>query len=450
MPCMTAHEASKLLGISTDTIRRWEKKGLIKASRDARNYRVFDSDEITRLQNKVCGSHDLSINNYKILRTDTPSAYKCIELFAGAGGTALGMENAGLQHILLNEFDKDAAQTLRQNFPSSNVVEGDVHGLDFSGYEGKADVVQAGFPCQAFSYAGNRKGFEEARGTLFFEFARCVKETRPKIAVGENVRGLLKHDGGRTLATMVEVFNELGYRVMYRVLRSQYLDVPQKRERLIILAIRDDLDIPFVFPKEKDYTISMREALFKCPPSDGQKYPPKKHAVMELVPEGGYWKDLPVEIQKSYMGASFFLSGGKTGMARRLSWDEPSLTLTCAPAQKQTERCHPTETRPLTVREYARIQTFPDSWKFAGSMASQYKQIGNAVPVNLGYHVGRCVIAMLTGKYASDMDVVWPEKGKSDKHRQGTLTDEIAAEDARQKEAAVAKSGKRRTKAKAD
>ena len=95
------------------------------------------------------------------------------------------------------------------------------------------------------------------------------------------------------------------------------------------------------------------------------------------------------------MGKSYHLGGGKTGMARRLSWDDPSLTLTCAPAQKQTERCHPEQTRPLTVREYARIQTFPDNWEFQGSMSSQYKQIGNAVPVNLGYAMGRALIRLL-------------------------------------------------------
>lgn len=120
---------------------------------------------------------------------------------------------------------------------------------------------------------------------------------------------------------------------------------------------------------------------------------------MLQIPEGGYWRDLPLPAQKKYMGASFFLGGGKTGMARRLSWAEPSLTLTCNPAQKQTERCHPSETRPLNVREYARIQSFPDDWHFTGSVSSQYKQIGNAVPVNLGYHIGRCVIAMLNNKF---------------------------------------------------
>ena len=318
------------------------------------------------------------------------------------------MENAGINHVLLNEINKDAAETLRLNFPNSLILEEDIHNISFKEYRGKVDIVQAGFPCQAFSYAGKRKGFEEARGTLFFEFARCVKETLPKIAVGENVRGLLNHDCGRTLKVMEHVFSELGYRLSYRVLRSQYLDVPQKRERLILLAVRDDLDIPFIFPKEKNYTVSMREALKNCPHSEGQKYPSKKFEIMKLIPEGGYWKDLPVELQKSYMGRSFYLGGGKTGMARRMSWDEPCLTLTCAPAQKQTERCHPSETRPLTVREYARIQTFPDSWVFAGSMSSKYRQIGNAVPVNLGYHVGRCVIAMLTGRYEEDMDILYP------------------------------------------
>ena len=108
------------------------------------------------------------------------------------------------------------------------------------------------------------------------------------------------------------------------------------------------------------------------------------------------------------------MGGGKTGMARRLSWDEPSLTLTCAPAQKQTERCHPEETRPLTVREYARIQTFPDNWDFVGSTAAQYKQIGNAVPVNLGYHMGRCLIAMLDKKPdLRTMDLVDPDESSA-------------------------------------
>ncbi len=395
---ITAGEAAGKLGISVDTIRRWEKKGLIKAFRNDRNARIFSLDEIKRIQNKTQGD---SKNRFKILKSSKKTKYTAIELFAGAGGTALGMENAGIEHVLLNDFDKHACATLRMNKPEWNVVEGDVRKLSF--YEGQADIVQGGFPCQAFSYAGNKMGFDDIRGTLFFEFARCVKEVKPKIAIGENVKGLLTHDNGRTLKTMIAILEELGYRVKYKVLRSQYLDVPQKRERLIIIAVRNDLNIPISFPREQDYIVPLRDAILDCPNSVGQQYPEKKKKILDLVPPGGYWRDLPEKLQKEYMGASFYMGGGKTGMARRLSWDEPSLTLTCSPGQKQTERCHPVETRPLNVREYARIQTFPDDWLFAGSISQQYKQIGNAVPVNLGYHIGKMVIQMLENKVEEEV-----------------------------------------------
>jgi len=391
---VTVGEAAARIGVSIDTIRRWDKKGLIKSDRMERNYRFFNIQEIERLNHKING--DGGENRYKILKRLKGTNYTSVELFAGAGGTALGFDNAGINHILLNELDKNACNTLRLNRPDWNIIEGDVKDLNLT--NGMADVLQGGFPCQAFSYAGKSMGFSDTRGTLFFEFARCIKQVKPKIAIGENVRGLVQHDGGKTLKTMLNVLEELGYRVAYKVLRAQYLDVPQKRERLMIIAIRKDLDMPFLFPKEKDYTISLKEALVNCPESDGQKYPENKKRVMELIPEGGYWRDLPVKLQKEYMKASFYHTGGRTGMARRLSWDEPSLTLTCAPAQKQTERCHPSETRPLTVREYARLQTFPDQWRFAGSMTSQYKQIGNAVPVNLGYHIADAVVSMLDRK----------------------------------------------------
>jgi DNA (cytosine-5)-methyltransferase 1 len=255
--------------------------------------------------------------------------------------------------------------------------------------------MAGGFPCQAFSYAGMKRGFEDARGTLFYEYARLIKQVKPRLVLGENVRGLLNHDNGRTLSTMVQILEELDYRVEYRVLKAQFFDVPQKRERLIIFGLRKDQTAKIVFPQEKDYTISLASALKEVPKSEGLSYSEKKARVLDLVPPGGYWRDLPEAIMKEFMGASFFLGGGKTGMARRLAWDEPSLTLTCNPAQKQTERCHPEETRPLTVREYARIQCFPDEFRFAGSVASQYKQIGNAVPVNLGYHIGLAIRSML-------------------------------------------------------
>ncbi len=395
--------AAKALDVSADTIRRWNKLGLIKATRDKNGKRLFNLEEIMRLQKKLNGEGDQV--TFKVLKAEKPfEEATCIDLFAGAGGTALGFANAGLIHTYLNEFNDKAVKTLQRNSEKHglnwNIDGRDVHEISFEGM--KSEVIQAGFPCQAFSYAGKFRGFEDTRGTLFFEFARAVKEVKPKIAIGENVRGLLKHDNGRTLETMLNTLDELGYKVNYRVLRAQYLDVPQKRERLIIFAVRKDLDCPILFPKEKDYFVSLREALKDCPESEGQKYPEKKKQVMGMVPEGGCWRDLPDDVAREYMGGSYFLGGGKTGMARRLSWDQPSLTLTCAPAQKQTERCHPSETRPLNVREYARIQTFPDDWEFEGSMSDKYKQIGNAVPVNLGYHIGRCVLASLG--YIEKMD----------------------------------------------
>ncbi len=389
---LSISKAAEQLNIHPDSIRRWEKKGLIKAFRDESNHRVFSLCEIERIQAQAMESP--SNLGFQVLCTDNSHlSASSVELFAGAGGLALGFENAGIHHELLVEIDQHAANTLRENRPNWHVLQQDVREIEFSAY--KADIVSGGFPCQAFSYAGRKLGFEDTRGTLFFEFARCIKSIQPKIVVGENVRGLLTHDNGKTLQTMLGVLDELGYRVAYKILRSQYLDVAQKRERLVIIGIRKDLPTPFCFPKENNYIIPLRQVLKDVPKSEGARYTEKKYALMQQIPQGGYWRDLPDNLQRSYMGASYFQGGGKTGMARRLSWDEPSLTLTCNPAQKQTERCHPSETRPLAVREYARIQSFPDDWQFTGSTNVQYKQIGNAVPVNMAYHLGRCVLAMV-------------------------------------------------------
>jgi len=333
--------------------------------------------------------------------------YTSVELFAGGGGLALGLEQAGIHHSLLNEVDKWACQTLRKNRPDWNVVEGDVRNIDFAPYKDKIDVVTGGFPCQAFSFAGKKLGFKDARGTLFFEFARAVKEIQPKICIGENVRGLLNHEGGKTLQGMIDVLEELGYRVLEpRVLKAIHYKVPQKRERLILVAIRSDINLTFNYPKPYSTIYTLKDALkkgplFDCdvPKSNGQTYPKRKKEILDLVPPGGYWRDLPLDLQQEFMQKSFYLGGGKTGMARRISWDEPCLTLTCAPAQKQTERCHPDFTRPFQVREYARIQTFPDNWDFMGSMSQQYKQIGNAVPVNLGKEIGLSIVNFLNEYY---------------------------------------------------
>lgn len=394
-------EVADLLSVSKETLRRWDRSGKLMAVREPMsNYRVYRKDQLKIFDELNFLFNDKEqTNETKALRD-----YHAIELFAGAGGLALGFEQAGIKCVALNEIDKYAAATLRKNRPEWNVLEGDVKNYSFKEYKGKIDIVTGGFPCQAFSYAGKKLGLKDARGTLFYEFARVVKETQPKICVGENVRGLLKHDSGRTIQGMISILNELGYHVLPpKLLKAIFYRVPQKRERVLIVGIRKDLNKElFSFPKPYKKIYNLKDALKKgelfdkdVPGSEGSNYPKTKKDVMEMVPPGGYWRDLPIETQKEYMGKSFHLGGGKTGMARRMSWDEPSLTLTCSPAQKQTERCHPEETRPFTVREYARIQTFPDDWALAGPVSQQYKQIGNAVPVNLAKEIGYAVVNFL-------------------------------------------------------
>lgn len=399
MSSYSVSQAAKKIDRCPETLRRWDNKGKVKTERNPQNnYRLFSEEELDNIEQLNSNKNAVEHTHIEPYRK-----YTSIELFAGAGGLALGLEEAGIEHVLLNEIDKHACNTLRDNKPDWNVIEGDVTGLDFTSYKGKVDVVTGGFPCQAFSYAGQKRGFEDARGTMFYEFARCVKETEPLICIGENVRGLLNHDGGKTVATMVAILEELGYDVITpQVLKAIHYKVPQKRERLLIVGIKKGSGIKFEYPKTQPKIYNLRDALLAgdlyntdVPKSEGQKYPERKKQILDLIPPGGYWRDLPDDLQREYMQKSYFLGGGKTGMARRISWDEPSLTLTCAPAQKQTERCHPEETRPFQVREYARIQTFPDHWKFSGSTSQQYKQIGNAVPVNLAYFVGQAIVKSL-------------------------------------------------------
>lgn len=400
-------ETSEIIGKSKETLRRWDRDGILTAVREPiSNYRVYRKNDVHQLLGDMFAEViEEEVSNF----VEPENSYSVLELFAGAGGLAVGMEKSGLKCVALNEIDKWACQTLRKNRPMWNVLEGDVKNFDFSKYYNKVDVVTGGFPCQAFSYAGKKLGLADARGTLFYEFARVVQEVNPPICIGENVRGLLSHENGKTLQGMIAILDEIGYNVVpVQVLKAVNYKVPQKRERLILVGVRKDIDVEYKYPKPHKKIYNLADALKKgglfdsnVPKSAGSTYPESKKKVLDLVPPKGYWRDLPVEIQKDFMGGSFYLGGGKTGMARRIGWDEPCLTLTCSPAQKQTERCHPDETRPFTIREYARIQTFPDDWKFEGSIAQQYKQIGNAVPVNLGKEVGYSIIKFLNQYYSS-------------------------------------------------
>lgn len=328
--------------------------------------------------------------------------YRTIELFAGAGGLALGVEKAGFKTLGLVEYDKTACQTLKLNRPNWNVINDDVaniSNLDLESYfnikRGELDLLSGGSPCQSFSVAGKKLGLEDTRGTLFYHYAKFLNKIQPKMFLFENVKGLLNHDKGRTFEIISGVFKEQGYNITYKILNAWDYGVAQKRERLFIVGIRSDLDLEFNFPKPHEYKPVLRDILLDCPKSEGASYSKSKAKIFKLVPAGGYWKHIDQSIAKEYMKNAWSKKGGSTGLLRRLSLDEPSLTILTTPTQKLTERCHPIHTRPLTIRESARCQSFPDEWEFYGSVASQYKQIGNAVPVKLAYELAKSIFKSL-------------------------------------------------------
>lgn len=306
-------EASKMLGKSKETLRRWDREGILSAIREPiSNYRVYRKKDVQHFLLGLFDNEIEEVSNY----VEPDHEYSAIELFAGAGGLAVGMEEAGINCVALNEIDKWACQTLRANRPNWNVLEGDIKDYSFSEYyNNSVDIVTGGFPCQAFSYAGKKLGLNDARGTLFYEFARVVQEVNPIICVGENVRGLLSHDNGKTLQGMISILDEIGYNVVpVKVLKAVNYRVPQKRERLIIVGIRKDIEVEYEYPKpsKKIYNLSdalKKGELYDCdvPKSAGAKYPLSKMEVLDLVPPKGYWRDLPLDIQKEYMGGGEFL-----------------------------------------------------------------------------------------------------------------------------------------------
>ncbi len=333
------------------------------------------------------------------------SKYSVVELFAGAGGLALGLEEAGFATKALVEIDKWACKTLKKNRPNWNVIQGDITKISQEGIRQylksnyDIDLLSGGYPCQSFSYAGNRLGIDDTRGTLFYDYALILNEIKPKMFFAENVKGLVTHDKGKTFKTMIKVFEDVGYEVVYKVLNSLDYGVAQKRQRVVIIGIRKDIKSKikdeFEFPKPYKEYLTLKDILKDVPPSPCATYNEKKKEVLKYVKPGGCWRDLPDDVARDYMKTTYFMGGGRTGIARRLSWNEPGLTVLCTPSQKQTERCHPDELRPFSIRENARIQSFPDNWEFCGSLSQQYKQIGNAVPVNLAKEVGLSIIKYL-------------------------------------------------------
>lgn len=348
-----------------------------------------------------------------------------ISLFSGAMGLDLGLSQAGLNVVLGQDFDASCVATMKLN--NKKVIAGDIRGinehdvLEMTGMKpGEPFMICGGPPCQPFSTAGKRLGINDPRGSLFMEFIRMIDYIRPRFFIMENVKGLmsapLKHvpkadrdenDPDQKLGTVLDVilaeFGRLGYKTVYGVLDAVNYGVPQFRERFILIGSRDNEDIFLPMPthfqmhQDPDYRWrTLYDAIHDIEKESGKcaAFSLDRLKYLKLVPEGGNWRDLPESVLKEAMGGAYASGGGKVGFYRRLSYKQPSPTVVTSPIQKATMMCHPTQDRPLSVREYARIQQFPDDWNLAGTLVSQYRQIGNAVPVGLAKALGQAVVSV--------------------------------------------------------
>nr|WP_302020561.1 DNA cytosine methyltransferase [uncultured Acetatifactor sp.] len=347
-----------------------------------------------------------------------------ISLFSGAMGLDIGLGKAGLNVVIGQDFEPSCVETMKAN--GHNVLGGDIREikpetlLELTGLHiGEPFMICGGPPCQPFSTAGKRLGINDPRGSLFMDFIRMIDYIRPRFFVMENVKGIvsspLKHvstkervkdDPEQKLGTVLDVilseFNKLGYKTVYGILDAVNYGVPQFRERFVLIGSRDNEDIFLPIPthfqmhQNPDYrwkTVGEAIRDLESNPGEYTSLSGDRKKYLHMVPEGGNWKDLPQEIIPVAMGGAYESGGGKVGFYRRLSYAQPSPTITTSPAQKATMLCHPKQDRPLSIKEYARIQQFPDDWKFTGTISAQYRQIGNAVPIGLAEAIGRAIIS---------------------------------------------------------
>lgn len=331
-------------------------------------------------------------------------APKLVSLFSGCGGMDVGFEQAGFERVWANDFDKDAQAVFKLNL--GDIDTRDIRDVPVDDIP-DCDIVTAGFPCQPFSNAGNRRGVYDKRGELYLECLRIIDSKHPKVVVFENVKGLLssKHQSGKKLIDVIkEDLEDLGYAVNYKVVNASDYGVPQNRERMILVAFRDDLGKIFEFPPvQMDKSgLTLRHIILDIPDDvPNQKYwsySPQAQHMIEMIPAGGSWKSIPYEKlsprfqrirddMKRYHAPNFY---------RRFGLDEINGTIT---ASAQPENCgitHPIENRRYTIREIARIQTFPDTFRFIDDtqkdVVAMYKVIGNAVPCHLAEVIGKAIM----------------------------------------------------------
>lgn len=422
---ITIKEAAKQLKISEQRIRTLCRNNELSA-RKVGNSWVIDSDSLQsyglKTAHKVAEDHPVYQVNKK-----RPVA---LSFFSGAMGLDLGIEKAGFEIRLACEVDKYCRQTIALNKPNAALLS-DINNYNANDIRESAglsetddiDLIVGGPPCQAFSTAGKRKGFNDDRGNVFLKYLELCLELKPKYFVIENVRGLLScpmdhrpHDQrgpefpdlkadelkGGALNFIINRLESSGYGFSFNLYNSANFGTPQIRERVIIICSRDGKKPPFLIPTHSEdgsFGLPKWRTLKSCIKNienhNHLNFPEKRLHYYRLLKPGQNWKDLPIELQKEAMGKSFYSGGGKTGFLRRLAWDKPSPTLVTHPAMPATDLAHPTEDRPISVEEYKRIQEFPDNWELAGPIIQQYKQVGNAVPLGMGLAVGQLIIKLI-------------------------------------------------------
>jgi DNA (cytosine-5)-methyltransferase 1 len=429
---LSVYDVSNRLECSEQYVRKLLRDGRLNGERIGRSWAVRESS-IEAYQTQSEPEIDTIVDHS--IREQKKCNIKALSFFSGAMGLDLGLERAGIEVSLACEFDKACRATISANRPNIALLN-DINNYDAAqireaaGFTKKEsiDLIVGGPPCQAFSSAGQRKGFEDSRGNVFLKYIELSLELQPKYLVIENVRGLLsaplKHrphsdrgknkslltadeQPGGALAYIIALLRDAGYGVSFNLYNAANFGSPQIRERVILIASRDGKILPFLSPTHSEHGHhglprwrTFREAVSGLSKNEHQyvNFPEKRLKFYRMLEAGQNWRFLSEKYQKEGLGNAYYSGGGKTGFLRRLSWDKPAPTLVTHPAMPATDLCHPVEDRPLSVQEYARIQEFPDDWQFCGKLLDRYRQIGNAVPVSLGEALGHHIKSALEGK----------------------------------------------------
>ena len=409
-------EAARIIGVTPQMITKGVRSGEIEAEKVGRSW-VIQCDEVEaylKRNNLVPEPEDHPI----LERQPGPVA---LSFFSGALGLDLGMERAGIYASLFCENDRKCRMTISSVRPKPALI-GDITKysandiLEMAGIkDGHVDVMFGGPPCQAFSTAGARRAFDDARGNVFLKYIELAAEIRPTYLVIENVRGLLStayplEAGGEpvkggALRIILNRLKKTGYAVSFNLYNAANFGAPQIRERVVLIGKLGNDKVGYLTPTNSNDPafglpgwVTFGDAVKTL---DGvqhaAEFPEKRLRYFKMLGEGQYWKDLPAGVQREAMGKSYDLGGGKTGFYRRVCFDRPCPTLVTSPTMPATDLCHPTEDRPLSVEEYKRIQGFPDDWAIRGNLSDVYRQVGNAVPVALGKAIGKAILDDMAG-----------------------------------------------------